>query len=270
MATWAIGDLQGCFDSLKCLLKQIHFNIDKDQLWVAGDLVNRGPDSLNTLRYLFERRDNCRIVLGNHDLHMLAVAAGARKKNKKDTFADVLNATDSDTLLSWLQSQKLLQVDEEAKVAMVHAGIPPIWTIDEAKARAVEVEAVLHGPRAHVLFESMYGEQPDAWDDKAPEAIRLRTITNYFTRMRFCTLNGVLDLKDKSSIRSSRPGFLPWFEFDSLHLEDYQLVFGHWAALQGETGVKNIHALDTGCVWGGELTALNLQSGVREGCSCKN
>lgn len=255
---------------MKCLLKKIRFNTDVDQLWVAGDVVNRGPDSLNTLRYLFDLRDNCQIVLGNHDLHMLAVAAGARKKNRKDTFADVLRARDGDKLLTWLQSQKLLHVDESAKVAMVHAGIPPIWSIAEAKNRAAEVETVLHGDQACTLFESMYGEQPDAWDDQASEAIRLRTITNYLTRMRFCTSDGVLDLRDKSSIRSSRPGFLPWFEFESLQLADYHLVFGHWAALQGKTGVANVHALDTGCVWGGELTALNLHSWVRESCSCKN
>ncbi|MEM8498733.1 MAG: symmetrical bis(5'-nucleosyl)-tetraphosphatase [Pseudomonadota bacterium] len=270
MAIWAIGDLQGCFAPLKCLLKQIHFNADADQLWVAGDLVNRGPDSLSTLRYLFERRDSCQIVLGNHDLHMLAVAAGARKANQKDTFSDVLDATDSDKLLTWLQSQKLLHVDDSAKVAMVHAGIPPIWNMDEAKARAAEVESVLHGEQANKLFESMYGEQPDSWNDQASQSVRLRTITNYFTRMRFCTSDGVLDLKDKSSIRSTRPGFLPWFEIGSQRLENYQLVFGHWAALQGKTGVANIHALDTGCVWGGELTALNLHSWVRESCSCKN
>lgn len=270
MAIWAIGDLQGCLSPLKRLLKQIQFNSNTDQLWVAGDLVNRGPDSLETLRYLFKLRDNCQIVLGNHDLHMLAVAAGARKRNNKDTFNDVLRASDSDRLLSWLQSQKLLHVDENAKVAMVHAGIPPIWSIEQAKLRAAEVESVLHGSQAIKLFESMYGEQPDAWDAQAPEAIRLRTITNYFTRMRFCTSGGVLDLKDKSSVRSSRPGFLPWFEFDSIQLQGYKLVFGHWAALQGNTGRADIHALDTGCVWGGELTALNLHSWVRKSCSCKN
>ncbi len=270
MATWAIGDLQGCFAPLERLLEQIRFNADKDQLWMAGDLVNRGPDSLKTLRYLFDRRDNCRIVLGNHDLHMLAVAAGARRKNKKDTFAKVLRARDSDALLSWLQSQKLLHVDENAKVAMVHAGIPPIWGIEEARARAIEVESVLHGSHPRTLFDSMYGEQPDAWDPDAPQSIRLRTITNYFTRMRFCTSSGVLDLKDKSSTRSSRKGFLPWFEFELTQLAPYQIVFGHWAALQGRTGIANVHALDTGCVWGGKLTALNLQTWVRHSCSCKN
>lgn len=270
MAIWAIGDLQGCVEPLQCLLKKVRFNPDIDELWVAGDLVNRGPDSLKTLRCLFELRDNCRIVLGNHDLHMLAVASGARKENKKDTFSDVLHARDSDKLLCWIQSQNLLYVDEVEKVAMVHAGIPPIWNLEEARNRASEVEAVLHGRQANKLFESMYGEQPDAWDEDASEEVRLRTITNYFTRMRFCTSSGVLDLKDKSSIRSSRPGFLPWFEFDSMQLAGYQLVFGHWAALQGKTGVSNVHALDTGCVWGGKLTALNLRSWMRESCSCKN
>lgn len=269
MATWAIGDLQGCLVPLQCLLKKIRFNADTDQLWVAGDLVNRGPDSLSTLRYLYDRRDNCRFVLGNHDLHLLAVAAGAHKQNKKDTFADVLSATDGDKLLSWLQQQKLLHVDERKKVAMVHAGIPPIWNLAEAKERAAEVERVLHGAHPKTLFDSMYGEQPDAWDASAPVSVRLRTITNYFTRMRFCTSRGVLDLKDKSSVQSAREGYHPWFEFDSLQLDEYQLVFGHWAALQGQTGVANVHALDTGCVWGGELTALNLHSWARESCSCE-
>ncbi|MGI9285164.1 MAG: symmetrical bis(5'-nucleosyl)-tetraphosphatase, partial [Pseudomonadales bacterium] len=203
--TFAVGDIQGCYDSLRCVLDGVAFDAAQDQLWVVGDLVNRGPQSLATLRYLKDLGKQCKIVLGNHDLHLLAVASGAQKIRKNDTFADVLDAPDRDALLAWLRRQPLIYSDEKLGFTMVHAGIPPRWTLDRALQLAAEVEKSLQGKKASDFFANMYGDGPKCWDDKLGGNKRLRCIVNYLTRMRFCTAEGKLDLKDKGSTESKRP-----------------------------------------------------------------
>ncbi|MFK8018486.1 MAG: symmetrical bis(5'-nucleosyl)-tetraphosphatase [Pseudomonadales bacterium] len=268
MSVWAIGDIQGCVEPLQNLLHSISFKSDRDQLWIAGDLVNRGPASLDVLRLLYALRDNCTIVLGNHDLHLLAVASGERPVGRKDTFSDVLNAADREPLLEWLQRQKLMHIDSKRKMLMVHAGIPPIWNIEQAEGYAMEVEKILVSSSASEFFANMYGDDSTMSVSTEKPMDRLRQITNYFTRMRFCTEKGVLDLADKSSVTSERPGYKPWFEYTNSLPKDFQIVFGHWAALEGRTTNNSVHALDTGCVWGACLTAFDLDSRQRKSCQC--
>lgn len=268
MAIWAIGDIQGCRVPLEQLLAQIRFNAQRDELWLVGDLVNRGPDSLGTLRLLHALRDNCRIVLGNHDLHLLAVAAGCFPHKKKDTFEDVLGAPDRDTLLDWLQQQPLLHYDARLDTVMTHAGIPPQWSLFDAQRLAREVEDTLRYGDAHAYFRDMYGNAPAHWDEGLTGTTRLRTITNYFTRMRFVDAQGGLDLVSKEGLDSAPDGFVPWFDAPFRRTARTRILFGHWAALQGQVDVPNVVALDTGCVWGNTLTAMNLESGERLAHPC--
>ncbi len=272
MATWAVGDVQGCLGCLKALLKRAGFKWKRDVLWSTGDIVNRGTNCLGTLRYFFKHRDRVRMVLGNHDLHLLAVAAGLRKPNRSDTLNDILRAPDRDTLLSWLQEQPLLH--REQGFVMVHAGIPPQWSVDEAQERAREVETVLRGPNPRVLFASMYGNSPDRWSDDLQGDERLRLITNYFTRMRYCSADGRLDLSSKGPLESpggaaaEDPSLRGWFQHKDRAARKVPIIFGHWASLQGETGVETAIGLDTGCVWGNALTLYCLESGERVSVSC--
>jgi bis(5'-nucleosyl)-tetraphosphatase (symmetrical) len=268
MATYAIGDIQGCLESLQCLLKKIDFNPACDRLWLAGDLINRGPDSLATLRFLYSLRDSINIVLGNHDLHFLAVALGVRPAGQYDTLSELLVAEDSAQFIHWLRQQKLVHYDEQLGFAMVHAGIPPQWDIHQALAYSREVEAVLQSHYAQDFLANMYGNSPKRWKNKLIGHDRMRMITNYFTRMRFCTRDGELELQTKESAAAAPLGYAPWFSFAERKTQGYKLVFGHWAALEGQTGVANVYALDTGCVWGGALTALRLEDERYFSCPC--
>lgn len=270
MARWAIGDIQGCYDEFQELLVRIAFNPAHDELWLAGDLVNRGPKSLETLRYIYSIQDSCRVVLGNHDLHLLAVANGTRRANNKDTFSDVLDAPDKEELISWLQAQPLIVSDHENRVVMMHAGIPPHWTILQAEQLANEVHSVLVSADAETFFRSMYSDDAVPWAPALRGPQRWRAITDYLTRMRFCTGEGLLDLKDKSSMKSERSGFNPWFHYAQTRFSGWTVLFGHWAALEGRTGLNNIHALDTGCVWGATLTAFNIDTSEAIQCDCNN
>lgn len=268
MATYAIGDIQGCLASLECLLKKIQFNPAVDKLWLAGDLINRGPDSLGTLRFLYSIRHALTIVLGNHDLHFIAVYFGLRKKGNSDTLQELINAPDAAELIHWLRQQKLLHVDAALGFSMVHAGIPPQWDLAEAQARAGEVEAMLRGDDCENFLKAMYGNEPDKWKNSLVGIDRLRLITNYFTRMRFCDSNGKLELKAKESMAAAPAGYAPWFSFAERKTAGQKLLFGHWAALEGKTNTPNVYALDTGCVWGGRLTALRLEDESRFSCDC--
>jgi bis(5'-nucleosyl)-tetraphosphatase (symmetrical) len=259
VATYAIGDIQGCLDPLKALLKNVDFTIDKDRLWIAGDLVNRGPKSLATLRFLYDLRDHIDIVLGNHDLHLLAVAAGFKNPLSSDTLDEILIAPDCNQLLNWLRAQPLMHHDPVLDYTMVHAGIPPQWTLHEALAYAKEVETILKGNDINLFLKVMYGNEPNHWSNSLTGMERIRLITNYFTRMRFCTNSGQLELKTKSTVEDAPEGYLPWFAIKNRKTKDDNIIFGHWAALKGEVHQKNIFALDTGCVWGGELTAMRLE-----------
>lgn len=268
MATYAIGDIQGCFEPLQCLLQTLRFNPAQDTLWLAGDVINRGPDNLSTLRYLYSIRDSVVMVLGNHDLHLLAVYQGLRKQSKSDTLNDILQAPDAPELLHWLRGQPLMHYSESLGYSMVHAGIPPMWTLTQALAYAREVETCLRGPDCTAFLAGMYGNQPLQWHESLQGIERLRLITNYFTRMRFCTAEGELELATKESAAGAPLGYSPWFSVASRKTRNDRVLFGHWAALEGKTQVANAIALDTGCVWGGYLTALCLETGVYSQCEC--
>nr|WP_298172548.1 symmetrical bis(5'-nucleosyl)-tetraphosphatase [uncultured Pseudomonas sp.] len=269
MATYAVGDVQGCLQPLQCLLQRVAFDPAKDRLWLVGDLVNRGPQSLATLRFLYDIRDAVTCVLGNHDLHLLAAAHNIERLKKADTLQEILDAPDRDVLLDWLRRQKLLHYDSERKIALVHAGIPPQWTLQKALKRASEVEEVLRDDTRLPLFlDGMYGNEPAKWDKDLHGIARLRVITNYFTRMRFCKADGTLELKHKEDAASAPKGYAPWFSHPRRKTRDLKIIFGHWAALEGQCDEPGLFALDTGCIWGGAMTLLNIDSGELHRCEC--
>lgn len=259
MATYAVGDLQGCFSELELLLDAVQFDPNRDKLWLAGDLVNRGPESLEVLRFVSSLGDRVHCVLGNHDLHLLAVAYSGARLKRSDTLQLILEAPDRDQLLDWLRHQPLCHYDAKLGYVMTHAGIPPVWGLEQALAYAKEVEEVLRGAQCKAYFDNMYGNKPAKWSDDLEGFDRLRVITNYFTRMRFCTPGGKLDFDAKEGLDQCPKGYAPWFSYPRKVKE--KIVFGHWAALEGQINVEGIYALDTGCVWGGALTALNLETG---------
>jgi len=270
MTLYAVGDLQGCLAPLQCLLERVNFNPQHDRLWLTGDLVNRGPKSLETLRFLYAMRDSIQIVLGNHDLHLLAVAHNSRNLRRSDTLDEILQAPDRDELLHWLRQQKLLHHDETRQLTLVHAGIPPQWSLKKALKRAAEVEAVLRDEQLFPAYlDDLYGNEPNQWHKKLSGTARLRLITNYFTRMRFCTAEGKLELSTKESAGNAPAGFAPWFSHLNRKMRGQAILFGHWAALQGRCDEPCVQALDTGCVWGGAMTLLNCDNGERITRSCK-
>ena len=260
MATYAVGDIQGCLDELQALLDKVSFS-SEDQLWLSGDLVNRGPRSLETLRFVKGLGKQARVVLGNHDLHLLAIASGSSKPSRKDTLQEILDAPDKTELLDWLRQQPLLHHDKSLNFTMVHAGIPPIWRLKDAQKYAREVETVLQSDKAQFYFKHMYGNHPSRWDQSLTDWDRLRCITNYFTRMRFCRADGELEFKTKSGPAKPPQGFQPWFSHEDRKTANKPLVFGHWASLEGLAATEHVYALDTGCVWGGTLTAMRLEDG---------
>ncbi len=258
MATYAIGDVQGCYQSLQKLLNKISFNPAKDQIWLVGDLINRGPKSLKTLEYLYEIRSAVKIVLGNHDLHFLAVESGLHKLKNKDTLKKILKSSNRQKLVDWLSKQPLVYYDAKLNFAMCHAGIPIQWNIQQAIEYSQEVSQFLQSPERNQFFKVMYGNKPANWSQQLSQLDRLRYITNGFTRMRFCYLDGSLELTCKLPPGEQTEQLRPWFELPRKPL-GCQLVFGHWASLQGLCTHPDMYALDTGCVWGGKLTALRLE-----------
>jgi len=269
MAVYAVGDLQGCLEPLQCLLERVKFDPARDKLWVVGDLVNRGPQSLETLRFLYRMRESLVCVLGNHDLHLLAAGHNIERLKKSDTLHEILDAPDRAELLDWLRRQKLLHHDAERNVALVHAGIPPQWSLKKALKCAAEVETALRDDNLLPAFlDGMYGNEPNKWDGALQGVTRLRVITNYFTRMRFCTADGKLDLKGKEGADTAPRGYAPWFNYKDRKTQDLKIIFGHWAALEGQCDEPGIFALDTGCVWGGAMTLMNVDTGERLSCKC--
>ncbi|MEJ0087131.1 MAG: symmetrical bis(5'-nucleosyl)-tetraphosphatase [Pseudomonadota bacterium] len=259
MARYAIGDIQGCCDDLKALLERCNYSADRDQLWFVGDLVNRGPQSLETLRFVRALGANATVVLGNHDLHLLALAYGSRRKQKEgDTLAAVLDAPDRDQLLEWLSGRPLAVFDEPRGDFLVHAGLVPEWTPRQAAKYAREVEAVLRDD-GRTLFDAMYGNKPDKWSEALRGMDRLRFVINVFTRMRFCQRDGTVDLKMKGAPGDQPDGYYPWFDVPGRASRDVRVICGHWSTL-GLVRRKDLLALDTGCVWGGALTAVNLDA----------
>ena len=257
MATYAIGDIQGCFTSLMALLKRVAFDPAHDRLWLVGDLVNRGPDSLHTLRFVRDLGPAAVTVLGNHDLYLLMVAYGAvRSRAKDDTIQAVLDAPDREALLGWLRTRPLMHV--ENGFAMVHAGLLPSWSVPQARALAREVEGALAGPYHADLLHNMWGSEPAAWHPDLRDYARMRVIVNAMTRMRFCTLDGQMNFKVKGEVTKAPKGYVPWFEVPGRKSADTTLVFGHWSAL-GLRVEPRLLALDSGCLWGRELSAVRLE-----------
>lgn len=257
MATYAIGDLQGCYESLLDLLKKINFNETKDTLWFAGDLVNRGTDSLSTLRFVKSLGDSAITVLGNHDLHLLAIAHGVKTTRSPD-LQRILNAKDRDNLLDWLSTRPLFHHDSNLNYSIAHAGIYPLWSLKQASSYASELEKELKN-NLHEFLNNMYGDKPNVWTDSLTGFERLRFICNCFTRMRFCHTDGTLDFSSNGAPGTIPKETLPWFEIVNRKDIDEKLLFGHWSTL-GKIGKDNIYALDTGCVWGGKLTALQIDT----------
>jgi bis(5'-nucleosyl)-tetraphosphatase (symmetrical) len=254
VSRYAIGDLQGCDQELRALLKLLKFSPDRDRLWFVGDLVNRGPGSLETLRLVRALGDNAVVVLGNHDLHLLAVAHGAQRKRKSDTLDALLSAPDRDVLLAWLTSRALAHA--EGPDLLVHAGLVPQWSAAQALALAREVQSELaRDPSA--LFAAMYGNEPDRWSDDLKGEQRLRFAINVLTRLRVCTSDGRVDLTMKGEPPPPPSPLRPWFEIESRKSRDTRIIFGHWSAL-GFVQRHGVVGLDTGCVWGGALTAFDL------------
>ena len=261
---YIIGDVQGCFEALKALLKEIQFDADQDFIWFAGDLVARGENSIGALRFIKKlcERGSAATVLGNHDLNLLAVARGIKKLKDKDKIDDVIHALESDDLIDWFRKQPLCLFPNEHTV-LTHAGIPSIWTAEQAAALAKEVEAALSDDDFAVMdafLKEMYGSEPDLWSDELTGNARLRCITNYLTRMRLTDAEGRLEFSFKDSLDEPMPnGFQPWFEFDSKAAKTHQIIFGHWAALQGKTINERIQNVDGGAVWGHQLIAYRLE-----------
>jgi len=258
MAVWAIGDLQGCLVELEALLERIGFAPGRDQLWFVGDLVNRGPASLESLRFVAGLGDDARVVLGNHDLHLLAVARGGAKLRGGDrSLQAILDAPDRERLLDWLQSRALLHHDDSIGWTMVHAALPPQWDIALARRCAAELESALRGEHSGRLFASMYGNHPDRWRDDLEGDDRLRFITNALTRLRVCDPSGRLMLEFKGPLEEMPAGALPWFRAPGRRWAGARIVCGHWSA-RGYVEENGVLGLDTGCVWGGTLTAQRL------------
>jgi bis(5'-nucleosyl)-tetraphosphatase (symmetrical) len=256
MATYAIGDLQGCFSQLERLLGEIGFAPSRDRLWFVGDLVNRGTQSLETLRFVKSLGDRAVTVLGNHDLHLLMVAEGHARPHRSDTLDPILNAPDRGDLIAWLRHLPMMHADQE--YAMVHAGLLPSWDIPRALELAHEVESALRGKDYRGLLAHMYGNQPDRWTDELAGYDRLRVVINATTRMRICTPDGRMEFSHRGELKDVPAGFMPWFEVPDRRSAGTAIVCGHWSAL-GLREEANLFALDTGCLWGRQLTAVRLE-----------
>ncbi len=267
MSTYVIGDLQGCAASFDALLERCAFDPHRDRVWLVGDLVNRGPDSLGVLRRVMALGDAATAVLGNHDLHLLAVAAGLRKSGRRDTLGPLLAAPDAATLLDWLRHRPMAfraSFAGRPDAVMVHAGVVPGWNADDTMRYAGELEMALRADRWRDTLATLFGNEPDRWDDALTGSGRLRAIVNVLTRLRFCSSDDRLDFDAKdappeassSSVVSS--AFRPWFDFDERGTRDALVVFGHWSTL-GVMVRDDVIGLDSGCVWGGALTAVRLE-----------
>lgn len=268
MSNYVIGDIQGCYKALKKLLRKVKFAPGLDTLWCVGDLINRGPDSLNTLRFLQDIDDSTNIVLGNHDLHFIAINEGCAPPRTKDTLGKLLRARDHQELSDWLRTKPLAHyesLDTDYGITnflMIHAGVAPGWSIQKTLNLAAEVEFALRSPDYKAYLKHMYGNTPEFWFNELDGLDRLRVITNYLTRIRFCNNIGALDLSIKEGLGFAPSGYRPWYESEKI-TPQATILFGHWAAIEGFTNRKKVFALDTGCVWGRELTLMRLEDKQR-------
>ncbi|MFO1433208.1 MAG: symmetrical bis(5'-nucleosyl)-tetraphosphatase [Candidatus Competibacteraceae bacterium] len=259
MAVYAIGDVQGCYTALQRLLERLCFDPSRDTLWFAGDLINRGPQSLAVVRLVRSLGERAIAVLGNHDLTLLAVAEGVRKPKHSDTFQAILTAPDREELLHWLRRQPLLYHDPALGFTLVHAGLTPQWDLQQARSCAAEVEMVLQGPAYQDFIFQMFGSEPRLWCDELQGIERWRFIVNCFTRLRYCHEDGALNFSEKGPPGSQAAGLWPWFQIPWRRHAGLNIVFGHWASL-GYYRAPGIYSLDSGCVWGGRLTAIRLDA----------
>lgn len=267
-STYVVGDIQGCFDPLQRLLERLRFEPARDRLWLVGDLVNRGPQSLQTLRYVRSLGAAATTVLGNHDLHLLALAHG-RRRGRRDTLDEVLAAPDRDELLDWLRHRPLLHEDAAGNVAMIHAGLPPQWDLATTRRCAREVEQVLAGPDWIELLGQMYGDEPARWSEDLAGTARLRFSINCFTRMRYCRADGGIELDSKGAPGTQAAGLAPWFAVPGRRSAGTTLLFGHWSTLgRVHWPEHRVYGLDTGAVWGGRLSALRLEDGSLSDVPC--
>jgi len=274
MATYIIGDLQGCFDELMQLLKQIDYDPAQDELWFAGDIVNRGPKSLECLQFVknLNAQGKAKMVLGNHDFQLLAAYCGLHDyASKSDTLGDILSHSEVDKLIDWLRQQPLMIHHPLHPVALVHAGVPPQWCIDEALSHAKEVESILRGDQWQDFIRNhLFGAKPKQWHDGLQCWARLRYIANAFTRMRYCNAEGKLEFKQKNKPKpgaSTRTDYLPWFAHANRRNKTSDIFFGHWSTL-GVMDAYHVHSIDTGCLWGGYLTAYCLETHKRHTLPC--
>lgn len=260
MATYAIGDVQGCYDELQVLLESLSYDPVNDHLWFVGDLVNRGPKSLETLRFIKSLGDKATVVLGNHDLHCLAVFYGTIEQASGDTLTSLLRAPDCFELMAWLKTHPLFHYDSTLNIAMVHAGLIPAWSITQAIEFSNEVQMVINSDEIKLFLSAMYGDTPHEWHDDLPKWERLRFITNVLTRIRFCSATGELNLAEQGGLDKASSKWQPWFAHQHRQSSSTSVVFGHWARLGGIQGDYNVWGIDTGCVWGNHLTAIELSS----------
>ena len=263
MSTYAIGDIQGCYSELQNLLNEINFDERRDELWFAGDLVNKGPKSLQTLRFIKALGVNAKITLGNHDLHLLAVAKNIQPLLKKDTIQEILAADDVEELIDWLKSRPLLITDDNLNFTMVHAGLPPQWSLENAKELAKECESILQSEKINKLLAEMYGDTPNIWVNSLQDYAKQRFIINCFTRIRFCNSDGMLDFDTKVAPGKQNTSLIPWYSLPNRKTKDNKIIFGHWSTVHigNEKNFKqyNVYPIDTGCLWGGRLTAMRLE-----------
>lgn len=267
MATYIVGDIQGCAAPLKCLLDGVRFDPARDELWSVGDLINRGPDNLGVLRFMRSLGKRFRGVLGNHDLNFLAVHHGVRRPKSADTLDDLLAAPEREALVDWLRQLPLAFYEHHTLV--VHAGVPPRWTLEQTLKRAAEVQTALASDDCREFLRHMYGNEPLAFSEELRGWARLRTIVNALTRMRFCSPEGYLDFANKSGPEHPSPGMLAWYAHPGRALERTTIAFGHWATLDGRLRERHLIALDTGCVWGRRLTCVRLEDRSFHHCSCR-
>jgi bis(5'-nucleosyl)-tetraphosphatase (symmetrical) len=263
MAVYAIGDVQGCYAPLQQLLARLRFDPARDRLWFTGDLVNRGPQSLEVLRFVKGLGDRAVCVLGNHDLHLLAVASGTARSGKRDTLDEILRTPDRAELLRWLRTRPLLHHDADLGYTLIHAGLLPPWDLAQAQRLAREAETMLCGDQRPEFFRHMYGDLPDHWNENLHGFDRLRVIVNTFTRLRYCDLDGNMDLRPKGPPGSQPPDLLPWFQVPGRRSRELKIIFGHWSALGLWRG-DGVIGLDSGCLWGHALSAARLDADAPE------
>ncbi len=263
MSTYAIGDIQGCYSELQKLLNEINFDNKNDQLWFVGDLINRGPKSLQTIRFVKSLGANAKVVLGNHDLHLLAASKNIRPLSKKDTIKEILTADDIDELINWIKSRPLLITDNRLGFTMVHAGLAPQWTLENAKNLAQECEIILKSEKIKDFLSVMYGDKPNIWSKSLEGYDKQRFIINCLTRIRFCNNDGKLNLDIKVAPGMQKKSLVPWYALPNRKTQNEKIIFGHWSTiyLGNEKNFKkyNVYPIDTGCLWGGKLTAIRLE-----------